>query len=72
MHRRQRRQAEALPDFLEARRVAVLLDEIVQEVQNLALTFGKWQHARDYMQTKSESQRKDADEFTFRSRRWSK
>jgi hypothetical protein len=35
----------------------VLLDEVVQIVQNLALALGEWQHARHYMQRKSESQR---------------
>src|SRR5436190_22310646 len=34
-----------MPDFLEARRVAVLLDELVQVVENLALPFGEREHA---------------------------
>ena len=45
MHRGQRREAEAPADFLEARRVAVLLDELVQVVEDLALAFGERQHA---------------------------
>ena len=44
VHRRQRRQAEAFADFLEARRIAVLLDELVQVVENLALPLGQWLH----------------------------
>jgi hypothetical protein len=35
----------------------VLLDEVVEEVENLALALGQWQHARHYTQKKSESQR---------------
>ena len=45
MHRGERREAEAVADFLEARRVAVLLDELVQVVENLALPFGERKHA---------------------------
>ena len=41
---RERRQAEAAAHFLETRRVAVLLDEFLQVVQNLALTLGEWLH----------------------------
>jgi hypothetical protein len=52
---RERGQAEASPDFLEAWSVAVLLDEIVQVVEDLALTFGEWQHAPHYTQRKGES-----------------
>jgi hypothetical protein len=44
MDRRERRQAEAAADFLEARRVAVLLDEVVQVIQNLALAFREGEH----------------------------
>ena len=32
------------PDLLETRRVAVLLDEFLQIVENLALAFGQWLH----------------------------
>jgi hypothetical protein len=46
VHRRKRRETEATADFFQARRVTVLLDEVVQVVQNLALAFGEWQHAR--------------------------
>src|SRR5262249_24137312 len=53
--RGERRQAEAAADFLEARRVAVLLDEIVEIVEDFPLTLGQWQHARHYTQKKSES-----------------
>ena len=45
VHRGERRQAEAPADFLEARRVAVLLNELLQVVENLALAFGQWLHA---------------------------
>ena len=44
VHRRQRRQAEAFADFLQARRIAVLLDEFVQVVENFALALGQWLH----------------------------
>ena len=40
----QRREAEATADFLEARRIAVLADEFVQVVENLALTFCERKH----------------------------
>jgi hypothetical protein len=35
----ERRQAEAAADFLEARRVPVVLYELVQKIEDLALTF---------------------------------
>ena len=41
-----RRQAEAATDFLQARRIAVLLDEIVEVIEDFPLTLGQWQHAR--------------------------
>jgi len=41
---RERRQTETSSDFLEARRVAVLLDELLQIVQNLPLALGEWLH----------------------------
>ena len=41
VHRGERRQVEATADFLQARRVAVLLDEVVQVIQDLALAFGE-------------------------------
>ena len=44
VHRCQRGQAEAPPDFLEAGGVAVLLDEVVQVIEDFPLTFGKRQH----------------------------
>ena len=72
--RGQRRQAEAAADFLQARRVAVLLDELVEVVENLALAFGERLHGasferlseetpkprsdRESKQTKGESQRR--------------
>ena len=43
--RRERRQAEAPADLLEARRVAVLLDELLQVVEDLALALGQWLQA---------------------------
>ena len=46
MDRREGGEVEPTPDFLEAWRVAVLLNELVEEVENFALAFGEWQHAR--------------------------
>jgi hypothetical protein len=40
----QRREAEAPADFLEARRITVLQDELAQLVKNLALPFGEREH----------------------------
>ena len=42
--RGQRRQIEAPADFFQARRVAVLLDEFVEVVENLALAFRERLH----------------------------
>ena len=44
MHRRERRETKTTADFLQTWRVAVLLDELLKIVENLALTFGKWLH----------------------------
>ena len=55
--RGERRQAEATADFLQARRVAVLLDEIVEVIEDFPLALGQWQHGAHYTQRKSESQR---------------
>ena len=55
--RGERREAETAADFLEARRVAVLLDEIVEVIEDFPLTLGQWQHAGTDTQRKSESQR---------------
>src|SRR3954471_4030233 len=44
VHRGQRRQTELPPDFFKTRRVAVLSNEFVQVVQDLALTLGQWKH----------------------------
>ncbi|MEZ5288517.1 MAG: hypothetical protein R2712_27660 [Vicinamibacterales bacterium] len=41
VHRRERRQAEAVTDFLQAGGIPMLLDELVQVVQNLALALGE-------------------------------
>jgi hypothetical protein len=41
---RQRRKAEALSDFLEAGRVAVALNELVQVVEDFALALGQRHH----------------------------
>ena len=65
VHRRERGEAETAADFLQARRVAVLLDEIVEEIENFPLTFGQWQHGADYTQRKSESQRLAPFNFRF-------
>jgi hypothetical protein len=45
VHRGERREPETAADFLEARRVAVLLDEIVEVIEDFPLTFGQRQHA---------------------------
>ena len=42
VHRRERRQPEPAANLLEARRVAVLLDELPEVVENLALPLGEW------------------------------
>ncbi len=42
--RRERGKPEAPADFFEARRIAVLLDEVVQVVENLALAFRERLH----------------------------
>jgi hypothetical protein len=60
VYRRKRREAEAAADFFQARRVPVLLDEVVQEVQNLALAFGEWQHAPPLY---AKEKRKSTDEM---------
>src|SRR5919109_827009 len=44
MHRGERGQTEAAADFLQARGVAMLLDEIVEEIEDLPLALGEWQH----------------------------
>ena len=64
--RRERRQAEAASNFLEAGGIALLLDEVAEVVQNLALAFGQWLHLAlrkkwaklgcDYTQRKGENQ----------------
>jgi hypothetical protein len=46
--RRERRECEAPPDLLEARRIAVLLDELVEVVENLALAFRKRLHQTSF------------------------
>src|SRR5207248_5240340 len=57
--RRQSRKTEAPADFLEARRVAVLLDELVEVVQNLALPFGQGKHVRATSSSARETIRKE-------------
>ena len=44
--RREGGEVEPPPDFLEARSIPVLLNELVEEIENFPLTFRKWQHAR--------------------------
>jgi hypothetical protein len=41
VNRGERREAEAVANLLQAGRVAVLLDELVEVVENLALAFGE-------------------------------
>jgi hypothetical protein len=41
---RERREAEAAADLLETRGVAMLSDEFVQVIEDLALPFGQWEH----------------------------
>jgi hypothetical protein len=43
---RERRKAEPSSDFLETRRVAMLLNEFLEVVQDLSLTLRKWLHAQ--------------------------
>src|SRR5499426_2473641 len=40
----QRGEIEAAPDFLQARRVAVVLDELVQVIEDFTLPFGEREH----------------------------
>jgi hypothetical protein len=62
VHRGQRRQVEPAADFFEAGSVTVLLDEVVQVVQDLALALCEREHwassglfcletGEDYMRT---------------------
>ncbi len=44
VHGCQRREAETAAHFLETGRVAMLLDEVLKVVQNLALALGEWLH----------------------------
>ncbi len=44
--RREGGEAELPADFLETRSIAVLLNELVEEIENFPLTFREWQHAR--------------------------
>src|SRR5204863_7451507 len=44
MDRRQRGQIEAAADFLQARRVAVVLDEVAQVIEDFTLPFGEREH----------------------------
>src|SRR5262252_9966852 len=39
-----RRQVESPPDFFQARRVAVVLDELVQIIEDFTLPFGEREH----------------------------
>ena len=41
VHGGQRGEAEAVADLLQAGRIAVLLDELVEVIQNLALALGE-------------------------------
>jgi hypothetical protein len=41
---RKRRQVESPPDFFQARRVAVVLDELVQIIEDFTLPFGEREH----------------------------
>jgi hypothetical protein len=40
----ERRQAEAAPDFLQARCISMLLNELVQVIEDFALAFRKRKH----------------------------
>ncbi len=57
VHGRQRRKAESAANFLQTRRIAVMLNELLEVVENFALPFGERLHGADCMQKKGESQR---------------
>src|SRR6185503_3913489 len=44
MDGRQRREVEPAPDFFEARRIPVVLDELVQVIEDFTLPFGEREH----------------------------
>ena len=82
VHRGERREAEAAADFLQTRRVPVLLDELIQVVENLALPLGEWKHvcasfepffqrsAEHYTQKEGEGQQNRRDAFGRNLYKW--
>lgn len=67
MNRGERREAESLADFLEAGRVTVLLNELIEVVQDFALSFREREHRGllqdpDYTQKKGEGQEAASEE----------
>ena len=61
VHRGQRRQTEPAADFLEARRIAVLLNELIQVIEDLALALGEREHARMIRKQKAKINRHAPD-----------
>jgi hypothetical protein len=46
-------ETETASYLLETRRIPPLLDELVQEIEDLALTLGKWLHAENICKQKA-------------------
>src|SRR5262245_21783428 len=67
--RSERRQTETAADLLQAGRVAVLLDEIVEVVEDFPLTLGQWQHARTIRKQKAKVKSLPWQAYNFRPRR---
>jgi hypothetical protein len=65
MDRGERGQAKLPADFLEAWSVAVLLDEVVEEVEDFTLALGQWQHACNIRKEKAKVNKTDELPFTF-------
>ncbi len=57
VNRRERRKRETTADFLETRRVAVLLNELVEVIENLALTFRERLHQASFSRLMSQGRR---------------
>src|SRR5262245_58724408 len=70
----QRREVEAPPDFFQARRVAVVLDELVQVIEDFTLPFREREHfippvgrgGETIMRTEGEDQGRRRAIFAYR------